>query len=171
MLPHVWNLRSRRVFRVIGRALIEGADRFGMRICEYSVQGNHLHLLVEAEDGRALSHGMQGFIIRLARGLNRLMTRVGKVLADRYHARILRTPTEVVRALRYVRTNHAIHRQRWTRASTGASHSSGKPPQGQSFASLVDRYSSAARDHGIRLPRAQTFLLGRAVRAPTAIES
>ena len=70
VLPHVWNLRSRRSFRVLGAALSEGGDRFGMRICEFSIQGNHVHLVAEAADARALSRGMQGLTIRIAKKLN-----------------------------------------------------------------------------------------------------
>jgi REP element-mobilizing transposase RayT len=109
MLPHVWSLRSRRSFRVIGMAVLAAADRFGMRVVEFSVQGNHLHLVVEGADRGALSRGMQGLGIRLARGLNKLMARSGKVLADRYHSHILRTPNEVRNAVRYVRDNHVKH--------------------------------------------------------------
>ncbi|HWV38452.1 MAG TPA: hypothetical protein VN033_08235 [Vulgatibacter sp.] len=50
-----------------------GAERFGMRLTHHSVQGNHLHLIVEAKDARALSRGMQGLSIRVAQGMNRLM--------------------------------------------------------------------------------------------------
>jgi putative transposase len=73
------------------------------------VQGNHIHLIVEAENKRALARGMQGLQIRIAKGLNRVMKRRGKVFSDRYHAHILRTPTEVRNALRYVRENHRKH--------------------------------------------------------------
>jgi carbon-nitrogen hydrolase len=40
---HVWNLRSRRCFRVIETSLDEARGRFGLRIIEFSVLGNHLH--------------------------------------------------------------------------------------------------------------------------------
>jgi hypothetical protein len=61
VLSHVWNLRSRRGLLVVRRALAHGADRLGMRICEFSVQGNHVHIIAEADDMRSLSRGMQGF--------------------------------------------------------------------------------------------------------------
>jgi len=48
MLPHVWNLRSRRSFRVLSEAFAKGCDRLGFRLAHFSVQGNHLHLVVEA---------------------------------------------------------------------------------------------------------------------------
>jgi hypothetical protein len=87
-LPHVWNLRSRRCFSRIAKSFSRGRDRFGFRIVHFSVQGNHLHLVVEADDERALARGMQGLGVRIAKALNRLMARKGAVFADHYHARI-----------------------------------------------------------------------------------
>jgi REP element-mobilizing transposase RayT len=136
MLDHVWNLRSRRSFRRIGTAVLAAASRFGMRLCEFSVQGNHLHLVVEALDRRALSRGMQGLGIRLARGLNKLMGLSGKVLADRYHAHILRTPSEVRRAVAYVLANH--HKHTLQRRGVTPARVAPPPPLGDS-----DPYSSA----------------------------
>ena len=152
VLPHVWNLRSRRSFRIITRAFAAGGDRFGMRLCDFSIQGNHLHFLVEAADARALSRGMQGLSIRLAKGLNGMMGRRGKVLADRFHARILRTPTEVRRALLYVVGNRDVHRSRWGQRASGER----------------DRYSSAAPSPRLVLPDARTYLLIRARAAAPA---
>lgn len=116
---HVFNLRAGRAFRPICRALNQARDRFGMRICHFSVQGNHLHLLVEADDARALGRGMKGLGVRVAKALNRVMTRAlgrdvkGAVLDDRYHARALVTPTEVARAKAYVLTNREKHAREW----------------------------------------------------------
>ncbi|HEY2748081.1 MAG TPA: transposase, partial [Polyangia bacterium] len=104
MRDGVW-LRTRRCFGALARAFWGGADRFGFRLVHYSVQGNHVHLLVEAEDERSLSRGMNGLGVRVAKRLNRVMRRSGKVLDDRYHGHILRTPTEVRRARHYVLQN------------------------------------------------------------------
>jgi hypothetical protein len=41
-----------------------------LRVVEYSVQSNHLHLLVEADGRAALARGMNGFAGRLAKRLN-----------------------------------------------------------------------------------------------------
>ena len=109
MRKDVWNLRSRRCFRVLERAFYAGANRFGFRLVHYSVQGNHLHLLVEAKDATSLARGMNGMGVRVARGLNRVMARHGGVLDDRYHAHILRTPTEVRRARAYLLQNARKH--------------------------------------------------------------
>ncbi len=105
-LPSLRRVRERRVLE---RAFGAGSDRFGFRLTEYSIQSNHLHLLVEAKDRNALTRGMQGLSIRVAKSLNKLWRRQGKVFADRYHDRILRTPREVRNALVYVLKNHARH--------------------------------------------------------------
>jgi REP element-mobilizing transposase RayT len=110
--PHVWNLRGRQCFRVIARAFAAGHRRKAFRLNEFSVQGNHLHLIVEANDAKALARGLQSLEIRIAKGLNAEMGTRGAVFADRYHAHILRTPTEVAYALGYVRGNFAIHAER-----------------------------------------------------------
>jgi hypothetical protein len=73
------------------------------------VQSNHLHLLVEARSAETLSRGMQGFAIRIARGVNRAAGRSGKLWADRFHARLLRSPREVRLALCYVLQNTRRH--------------------------------------------------------------
>lgn len=128
--PEVWNLRTRRCFREIARAFraVHGGRDF--RLAEFSVQGNHLHLIVEARDREALSRGLQRIEIRIARRLNSVMgRRSGAVFPDRYHAHILRTPTEVARALTYVRGNFAVHAARRREHLPAA---------------LVDRFSSAA---------------------------
>ena len=105
----VWNLRSQRAFSRLSTAFWAGGDRFGFRLVHYSVQGNHIHLLVEARGKRALARGMQGLSIRVAKSLNRMMGRRGRVLGDRYHSRVLRTPTEVKKVIHYLRTNANQH--------------------------------------------------------------
>jgi REP element-mobilizing transposase RayT len=91
------------------REALKDTTRNEFRVVEYSVQSNHLHLLVEARDELALARGMIGLSVRLARRLNRLWRRRGKLFADRYHARILRTPREVRAALLYVLQNAHKH--------------------------------------------------------------
>lgn len=101
-------LRRKRPFWAI-REAIKAAHRSWFRVVEYSVQDNHLHILVEATDRRYLARGMQGLKIRMAKALNRVWKRKGSVFADRYHARILATPSEVKHALAYVLNNTRRH--------------------------------------------------------------
>jgi REP element-mobilizing transposase RayT len=145
MAPHVYNLRSRRSFRVIAAALRAAADRFAVQIVRFSVQGNHLHLLVEAQSRADLGRAMKGLSVRLAKGLNRMMGKTGPVLGDRYHAHVLRTPTEVKRAMRYIADNARRHA-----ASRGDVYSAG----------YVDPYSSdSPTTNDVVLPVPRTWLL------------
>ncbi len=89
----------------------------------YSIQSNHLHLLVEARNRGALTRGVQGLMVRIAKGLNRLWSRRGKVFSDRYHDRILRSPRQVRNALVYVLQNAKKH--------------------GRKLKGLIDAFSSA----------------------------
>ncbi|MFH0944051.1 MAG: transposase [Planctomycetota bacterium] len=102
-------LRNKGAYGVLREAFRRGNERSGFRLCHYSVMGNHMHLIVEAKDRRALSRGMQGLVIRMARGLNRLWERSGKVFSDRYHGHILKNPREVRHALSYVLNNARRH--------------------------------------------------------------
>ncbi len=134
VLPHVWNLRSARSLAVIERGLTGARAWRELRVVHFSVEGNHLHFIVEADENRALSEGMQGLAVRLAKGLNRMMGRHGKVFADRFHAHVLATPAEVRNALAYVLLNHRSHMNRL----------------GAPAPSRLDRFSSAATLDGWR---------------------
>ena len=103
-------LREKAARAVLYEAFLVAKERFGMRLVHFSVQGNHIHLIVEAEDRDALSRGMQGLTVRIARGLNRLWRRRGGVFDDRYHLRVLKSPREVRYALQYVLQNGVKHR-------------------------------------------------------------
>lgn len=103
-------LRSRFVYPTVRGAIAEanrGDDSF--RICEYSVQEDHVHLLVEATSKSALVRGVRALSIRLAKRVNRLVFGRGKFIADRFHSRALATPRAVRNALTYVLANHRKH--------------------------------------------------------------
>jgi len=94
--------------------------RPGFRLARDSLQGNHARLIVEARDHDALGRGMKAIGARLALAVNRVTQHRGRVLADRYHLRLLPTPREVRNALRYVLLNARRHatklRRPWTPA-------------------------------------------------------
>src|SRR5436190_7629403 len=107
------SLRSRRFIRDFQSRMRAGCDRGEFRVCHYSIQRDHLHLVVEAAGKESLGRGMKSVGIRLARTVNRVFARSGPVLFGRYHLRVLRTPREVRHALAYVLLNARKHwRQR-----------------------------------------------------------
>jgi hypothetical protein len=109
LLPGLPSLRVVKLTHELERSFAEGCSRPGFRLVHYSLQGNHVHLIVEAQDQVMLGRGMMAIGSRIARAVNRLAGRSGKVLADRYHLRLLKTPREVRGALRYVLLNARRH--------------------------------------------------------------
>jgi putative transposase len=102
------SLRTRFVARIVLGALRDSnAEHF--RVAHYSVQENHVHLIVEAEDRASLSSGVRGLMVRVARRVNRVLFRCGKFWADRWHGRALASPREVRNALIYVLQNRIKH--------------------------------------------------------------
>ena len=124
-------MRGFRVYPAVRLALCAARERLGARIVHFSIQRDHIHLIVEARDQIALGRAMKGFGVRVARRLNRLASRSGRVVADRYHARYLRTPTEVRAALIYVLQNGVKH-----------ARDEGRIARGQGV--WIDPHSSAA---------------------------
>jgi len=102
-------LRDTRIVRALEATLAEACERGDFRIAHYSIQADHLHLVVEASDRAALGRGMKAIGARIARAVNRVLRRRGPVLRDRYHLRVLKTPREVRGALAYVLLNARKH--------------------------------------------------------------
>ena len=114
----VGHLRRRALAKEIGESIRKASTddaapakrrRETFRVVHFSIQPDHLHLIVEATSKRALGRGMQGLASRLARRINHRLRRRGPVFKERYHGRALATPLEVRRAVSYVLTNAAKH--------------------------------------------------------------
>jgi len=105
-------LRRKLEYMALFGAFEAAEGRNGMRVVHYSIQLNHVHLILEAVNATGLARGMQGLTVRMAKRLNKLWRRKGRVFADRYHAHILKTPREVKNALAYVFHNAKKHKRR-----------------------------------------------------------
>lgn len=135
MRARIAPLRSQYVFPSVRLALLRASrrDPERFRILQFSVQRDHVHLVVEAADKRALSNGLHGLAIRVARYVNDLLGRRGPLWADRWHGRALKTPREVRNALAYVLTNFRKH---------GLQRAGQSPKRGSALAAGIDPYSS-----------------------------
>ena len=102
-------LRNRTRCKVIRAAMFAIMDEPGFRICELSVQRDHVHLVCEAKSNEALAKGIKRFKLRVANGINRQLSRKGSVFFDRYHMEILRNPRQVRNTLCYVLQNARRH--------------------------------------------------------------
>lgn len=109
------SLRREAIATLIKGALLAQRRRLTLaqakyfQVVHFSIQKDHLHLIVEAPDRRAIARSVAGLEIRIARGLNKLLGRRGPVWQGRYHRHDLGTPTETRNALRYVLQNFRKH--------------------------------------------------------------
>ena len=158
------SLRTVRLVRELEQSFAISCERGEFRLAHYSLQGNHAHLIIEAEGPDALGRGMKALGARLARAVNRVFQRTGPVLADRYHVRVLRTPREVRNALAYVLLNTRRHAARAGRTISPAARidpaSSGRWFDGWKRASVP---SEAPDIPTVARPR--TWLLAKGWRA------
>ena len=105
----VRRLRNFKMCAVLRKAFVAGCRRDGFRICQFSVQNSHIHLICEATSARALSRGMQWWAAAVARGINAHLDRRGSVFADRFHQEIMKTPRQVRNGICYVLQNARRH--------------------------------------------------------------
>jgi len=112
----VGSLRLQAVVKALRESFARACQGDGFRVVHYSIQTDHVHMIVEADGEKALGRGMNSVSARVARAVNRVFRRTGKVLAGRYHVRLLGMPREVRNALRYVLLNFRKH----VRQRTGA---------------------------------------------------
>jgi REP element-mobilizing transposase RayT len=135
VVPEVGRLRKPKAYRALRAAAARVLGRGDFRIVHVSIQHNHVHLLVEADDRMALARGMQAFETAAARRLNRALGRArGKVFLHRYHATMLTTPKQVRHCLSYVLNNWRRHREDLRGAAQRRAH--------------LDPYSTAIRFDG-----------------------
>ena len=116
------SLRQQRLLRLFADVLHDQRKRAyndDFRVVHFSLQTNHVHLVIEADSGKGvvsgrkgyapLRAGVSGLMIAFARRLNMMLRRKGKVWDDRYHRRDLKTATETNRAFAYVLRNFLRH--------------------------------------------------------------
>lgn len=97
---------------------------YGFRVLHFSLESNHIHMIVEADSNKELANGMRSLGCRFAKLVlktRRERARSGShsknsdvnagsgIFAGRYHTRILKTPTEAKNAIAYVLLNHSKH--------------------------------------------------------------
>jgi len=112
--PEIGSLRRRKIYKVMRDATIIAALREQIRIVHISLQRDHVHLIVEAENNSALARGMQGFQISAARNINTLLRRAhrrrrGPVFVGRYHLVVIKSPTQARNAISYTLSNWRHH--------------------------------------------------------------
>ena len=126
----VGRLRKSKLYQRLREAMAEATARSDFSICQFSVQGDHLHLVCEACDNAALSNGMRSLKVRITGKLNKMLSRQGSAFDGRYHMHVLRNPRTVRNALAYVLCN-------------GRKHGEHLAVTGSSDGAWIDPFSSA----------------------------
>jgi hypothetical protein len=109
VVPGLPSRRDGGLAREVESAFRRGCVREGMRLVHYSIQDDHAHLIVEANGVTALGNGMKSIASLFAFAVNRALGRTGKVLRDRYHHKVLKSPRQVRNAIAYVLLNARRH--------------------------------------------------------------
>jgi REP element-mobilizing transposase RayT len=85
------------------RAILNSRKQ-GLKIVHFSLQSNHIHLIVEADNNQILESGMRSLTVTFAKGLSK-----GKVQIERYHLHVLKCLQETKNAVIYVLFNRQKH--------------------------------------------------------------
>jgi REP element-mobilizing transposase RayT len=107
---HYENLRSSEFIKMI-KIAVKNARRKGLRIIYFTLQFDHIHLYIEAQDVELLKVGMKAFtasIVYVLKAKNKLKRKI-KFFKDRYHMVIKNTPQEVKRVICYILFNTVKH--------------------------------------------------------------
>ncbi len=102
------NLRRKKFFQAFRKSVLK-AQKKGLALLHFSILSNHVHMIVEVADNRALHLGLQSLNTAFAKRVNFILSRTGAVLRERFHMRVLKTPIEYFTTLRYVLTNAEKH--------------------------------------------------------------
>jgi putative transposase len=126
----VGRLRKFKLYQRLREAMAEATARSDFSICQFSVQGDHIHLVCEARSNRALTNGMRSLKVRISGKLEALLSRDGSAFDGRYHMHVLKNPRSTRNALAYVLCN-------------GRKHGEHLATTGSRSAAWIDPYSSA----------------------------
>ena len=97
------SIRHKKGLSLLKRAILN-ARKMGLRVIHYSLQSNHIHLILEAQDNAILTRGMRSLTVTIAKGLGK-----GRVQLERYHLHVLRSVRETKNAVHYVLFNEQKH--------------------------------------------------------------
>ena len=102
-------LKNKSTLKALHRAILK-ARLLGLRILHYTLEYDHVHFLLEADNNEVLGRGMQSFGISFSKGINKIKQMNGRVFKTRYHFRKLKTPTEIKNVLNYILGNGVKHK-------------------------------------------------------------
>lgn len=88
---------------------VERAKSKGLRVQQFSIQEDHIHLVAECDDNDALTKGLASLSASIVWALRKVFGFFGRVFASRFHMNAIRVPRLMRNTLRYVLTNRHHH--------------------------------------------------------------
>ena len=101
-------LCTKGVLRDLQRAM-RMSNKNGAHVVEFSLQTNHVHLIVEAKDNRALAKGMNALWAVFGKAIRARLPGRGAVFSGRYYMKVIRSARYMRNALEYVLLNDSKH--------------------------------------------------------------
>jgi REP element-mobilizing transposase RayT len=103
------NLKNKVVLSILKRSILN-ARKMGLRVIHFSLEYDHVHLLIEAENNIILGKGMQAFGVTFSKALNRMRKINGAVYKHRYHFRKIVGARQLKNVLNYIFNNGIKHK-------------------------------------------------------------
>lgn len=102
------HLKNKTILAILKRAILN-ARKQQLRVIHFTLEHDHVHLLIEAENNRVLGKGMQAFGVTLSKAINRLKKLTGQVYKHRYHFRKITSSRQLKNVMSYIFRNGMKH--------------------------------------------------------------
>ena len=104
------DIKNKRILKALHYA-IRRARLQGLRVVHYTLEYNHVHLLVEANDNKSVQKGMQALGISFSKAINKIKQVKGSVYKHRHHFRKLNSRREYKNVIQYIFRNGIKHKR------------------------------------------------------------
>jgi REP element-mobilizing transposase RayT len=102
------DIKNKSVLSILKKSIMN-ARRQGLKVIHYSLEYDHVHLLIEADNNHILGKGMQAFGVTFSKAINRMRKLKGEVYKHRYHFRQISSSRDLKNVLRYIFSNGLKH--------------------------------------------------------------
>ena len=103
------DLQNKMILKALHHAIMKARAK-SLKVIHYTLEYNHIHMLVEAFNQEQLSNCMQSFGVTLAKMINKVKFKKGGVYKHRYHLRRLISVMELKNVLKYIFNNGIKHK-------------------------------------------------------------
>ena len=102
-------IKNKVILKVLKRAILKGRSS-GLRIIHFTLEYDHVHLLVESDCKVKLGRGMMRLGVTLAKGINKYKSEKGRVYKQRYHQRFIQSGRDLKNVMNYIFKNGLKHK-------------------------------------------------------------